>query len=56
MAFARTTASLPETLPWAALIAPSVICTTSGALHTTFAIRGPDADSLTDSALIARAV
>jgi type IV secretion system protein TrbE len=55
MTFARTIASLPEHLPWAALIAPSVVCTTSGALHTTFAIRGPDVDSLTESALIARA-
>src|SRR2546427_593203 len=55
MMFSRTVASLPEHLPWAGRIAPSVICTTNGALLTTFAIRGPDVDSLTDSALAARA-
>lgn len=48
-------ASLPDFLPWAALIAPGVVLNKDGSFQRTAAIRGPDLDSATSSELVATA-
>lgn len=46
-------ATLPDFLPWAALVAPGVILNKDGALQRTLRFRGPDLDSATPAELVA---
>ena len=43
---------LADFLPWAALVAPGVVLNKEGSFQTTYAYRGPDLESSTDSELI----
>ncbi|NMN03890.1 MULTISPECIES: conjugal transfer protein TrbE [unclassified Novosphingobium] len=46
-------ATLPDFLPWAALVAPGVVLNKDGALQRTLRFRGPDLDSATPAELVA---
>jgi type IV secretion system protein VirB4 len=43
---------LSDHLPWAMLVAPGVVFNKNGSFQTTFAFRGPDLDSATESELV----
>lgn len=49
--FRSKTKSLPDVLPWAALVDDGIVLTKSGALLAGFRFRGPDLDSSTQSEL-----
>ena len=44
---------LADHLPWAALVAPGVVLNKDGSFQRTFAFRGPDLESATESELVA---
>jgi type IV secretory pathway VirB4 component len=46
---------LKDVLPWGGMLAPGIGVTTSGVLHKTWALRGPDMERMTESALLVRA-
>ncbi len=50
--YADTPKLLADYLPWACLVAPSIILNKDGSFQTTFRYRGPDLESSTDEQLV----
>lgn len=50
--YQRTSASLADHLPWAALVAPGIILNKDGSLQRTFRYYGPDLESATEDELV----
>ena len=51
--FSKRPAQLSDWLPWAGLVAPGVVLNKDGSFQRTARFRGPDVDSVTESALVA---
>ena len=51
--YRRVQAQLADYLPWAGVVAPSVVLNKDGAFQRTARFRGPDLDSATESELVA---
>lgn len=50
---AQVPATLADLVKWAAIVSPGVVLNKNGSFQTTFAYRGPDLDSSTESELVA---
>jgi type IV secretion system protein TrbE len=50
--YRKTIASLPDFLPWAALVAPGVVLNKDGSFQRTARFRGPDLESATPAELV----
>ena len=53
--YRRKSQCLADFLPWAALIAPSIVLNKDGSLQRTARFRGPDLDSATPAELVGTA-
>src|SRR3546814_11558258 len=51
--YRKTSSSLADFLPWAALVAPGVVLNKDGSFQRTARFRGPDLDSATPAELVA---
>ena len=51
--YRKTSSSLADFLPWAALVAPGVVLNKDGSFQRTARFRGPDLESATPAELVA---